>query len=95
MDVFLSTRDYLVSGEEFVLRHDKDKDLLITNPWPENLLPYYKSDEYISHTDSTSGLIDTLYQWAKSYSIKSKLKLIGKYSKDEKSILDFAFNWAI
>ena len=88
MDIFLRTRDYLVSGEEFDLRYNKEKDLLITDPRPEDLLPYYKSEEYISHTDSSSGVVPTMYQWAKRHSIKSKLKLINRYSGEDRSLLD-------
>ena len=52
--VYISTKDFLVSGESFQLIYDQKFDLLITTPQPdlEKLPNYYKSEEYISHTDS-------------------------------------------
>ena len=88
MEYYLKTRDFLNSGEEFQLKLDADKDLLITTPRPENLENYYKSEDYISHTDSKEGFVAKLYQWVKRYSIRKKLRIIEKYADQERSLLD-------
>ena len=88
MEHFLKTRDYLVSGEEFNLKYDPERELLITYPQPDSLSSYYASEQYISHTDSNKGMLAWLYQLVKKYSIKSKLKLINRMSIGTKSLLD-------
>ncbi len=88
MEHFLNTNDYLVSGKEFALMYDKDKDLLKTSPCPKDLTPYYSSEDYISHTDSRKGLLSNLYQLVKRISTYRKLRLINRYAGREKSLLD-------
>ena len=75
----LKIKDYAFSQEEFNLIYEKDLDKYTTYPIPENLDHYYKTDAYISHTDSKSGLVDRIYQLVKSYMLKKKLSLIEKY----------------
>ncbi|WP_203295101.1 class I SAM-dependent methyltransferase [Luteirhabdus pelagi] len=88
---YLKTKDFLVSGESFELLYDPEYEMLITFPQPEEkrLGDYYKSDEYISHTDSKKGINSFLYNLVKKYSLKSKCKLIDSYNKSSsKNILD-------
>jgi len=87
---YISCKDYLVSGEQFDLLLDDTLDLLMTNPKPEakKLASYYKSENYISHTDSKKSLLDRVYQRVRSYTLKKKLKLINSFHTEEKNILD-------
>ena len=88
---FLECKDYTVSNELFTLLLDTESDLLITSPQPnlEDLPKYYKSEAYISHTDSKKGIFDKIYQFVKSYTIKKKVKLINTTTDSkEKSLLD-------
>ncbi|WP_244593030.1 class I SAM-dependent methyltransferase [Pukyongia salina] len=87
---YLSTKDFLVTGETFHLMYDKELDMLCTSPQPnsENLSRYYESDAYISHTDSGRGLLAMLYQTVKKYSLKKKTGLIKKINKKPGSLLD-------
>ncbi len=89
MKSYLKIKDHVVSGEEFELLHHEDLDMLITKPRPEKLDGYYKSDTYISHTDSTKTWVDKLYQIVKKYSLNRKMGLIGQYVQDKKTLLDF------
>ena len=84
----MTTKDFLVSGKEFRLLRDTSRDLLQTDPVPENLASYYKSKDYISHTDSRKGILASLYQSVKKYTIRRKIKLFNKYAGDNKSLLD-------
>ncbi len=64
-------------------------DMLITKPQPEGLERYYQSETYISHTDANNTLIEKLYQAVKKYSLGKKVKLIDRYVKGERTLLDF------
>lgn len=88
MDFYLKTRDYAVSGESFELYRNKNLDMLLTVPKPENMEPYYASENYISHTDSGNGLVNKLYQGVKKISLSHKLKLIAEYHNPGSRLLD-------
>ncbi len=90
LETFLTCKDHTVSRETFTLFRDKNSDLLITLPKPEDnkLYKYYESDAYISHTDSKKSILDKVYQIVKNYAIKQKIKLINSQNGHEKSILD-------
>lgn len=88
---FLICKDHTVSGEHFELRKEKDLDLLATFPRPdlEKLPEYYKSENYISHTDSKKGFLDKIYQQVKNLMVKNKLKWIAGEKPTPGNILDF------
>lgn len=92
---FLDCKDYTVSGEVYQVMINKEFDMLVTKPIPDNLGDYYKSEEYISHTDSNKSLFDKVYQFVKNITLKRKLHLINKcllhqnsITRPEKNILD-------
>ncbi len=88
--VYVTAKDYLVSGESFDLLYDSEREMLITSPQPslENLSKYYESEEYISHTDNKKGVVNFLYQKVKSRALQSKTNLIFKLNKGTGSLLD-------
>ena len=85
---FLNCKDHTVSGEEYQVMVNATYDILVTNPVPENLEDYYKSSNYISHTDSKKSLIDKVYQAVKSITLNRKLKLINSFKIASKNMLD-------
>lgn len=87
---YLSVKDHSVSGEEFQLLHNEEFDMLETYPQPSlgKLPEYYKSEDYISHTDSRRNAFEKIYQFVKSISLKRKLKLINSVSEHSKTLLD-------
>ena len=85
---FLECKDYTVSGEEYQVMLNKEFDMLVTNPVPKNLGDYYKSENYISHTDSKKSLFDKVYQAVKNITLNRKLKLINSFNTPSKNILD-------
>ncbi|TBN04040.1 class I SAM-dependent methyltransferase [Hyunsoonleella flava] len=87
---YLIVKDYSVSGEEFHLIENSEYGYLETSPRPsENKLPeYYKSEDYISHTDSKRNLFEKAYHFVRSISLKKKLKLINSFSLKGKTLLD-------
>ena len=88
MKSYLKTKDFSVSQEEFDLLYDEDLDMLITQPVPKDLDSYYKSESYISHTDSRITLIDKIYQIVKKFSLWQKVNLIDTYVESPGTLLD-------
>ena len=84
MKFYLKTKDHSVSKENFELHLDEDLDMLVTQPQPENLNPYYDSAAYISHTDASESFVDKIYQGVKRINLKSKLKIVQKHSNGKK-----------
>ncbi len=87
---YLTLKDHSVSGEEFQLKHNRDLDMLETFPEPqsEKLSDYYKSEDYISHTDTQRNLLENVYHLVRRVSLKRKLKLINSFNSESKQLLD-------
>ncbi|WP_318343141.1 class I SAM-dependent methyltransferase [Flagellimonas baculiformis] len=88
MKLFLKTKDFSVSKEDFELHLDEDLDMLVTSPQPENLAMYYESEDYISHTDSQKSFTDKLYQAVKQKNLRNKIQLIDNQKNKPNSLLD-------
>ena len=86
---FIKCTDYSVSKEVFQIVKCSKCTFAFTNPRPDNdkLGSYYLSENYISHTNNSKGLFNSLYQIIRRISINSKLLLLNKYST-KGSILD-------
>ncbi|MEP2240387.1 MAG: class I SAM-dependent methyltransferase [Maribacter sp.] len=82
------TKDYLVTQEQFELEYDSKTDMLITKPVPKNLENYYDPNNYISHSDNGSSLLEKIYQAVKKYTLNKKVQLIDKQNTNEKYLLD-------
>jgi SAM-dependent methyltransferase len=78
---FLRCTDYTVSGLEFEIVACPECGLKFTNPIPppESIGKYYESQEYISHSDTKSGLVARAYHFVRNYAIKQKLSLVRKH----------------
>ncbi len=87
---FLEVKDFTVTNEKFSLFHNREYDLLITDPFPEfeKLGEYYKSENYISHTDSKRNFFERLYQGVKKIALKNKVDLLFDQTKTIGSVLD-------
>jgi 2-polyprenyl-3-methyl-5-hydroxy-6-metoxy-1,4-benzoquinol methylase len=75
-------KDYTVSGEEFLIVECTNCHLRITQDVPSShsIGRYYKSQEYISHTESKKGLINRLYLFARKRTLAGKLQLVQKFT---------------
>lgn len=87
---FLTCVDYTVSKEEFKLVECKDCGFVFTNPRPDekSIGRYYESEEYISHSNSKTGIFNKLYQLARNYSLSKKVGLINKVAGSKGKLLD-------
>jgi 2-polyprenyl-3-methyl-5-hydroxy-6-metoxy-1,4-benzoquinol methylase len=86
---YIICKDYLVSGESFAITKCNSCSLLFTNPRPDraNIGKYYKSEDYISHSDSSAGLKNFLYKRVRSIALDSKYHLIKSLGNGKK-VLD-------
>jgi 2-polyprenyl-3-methyl-5-hydroxy-6-metoxy-1,4-benzoquinol methylase len=73
--------DWLVSGETFPVIRCKKCGFMFTNNYPSEELigKYYKSEEYISHSNSAAGLSGRLYKLARNLMLSRKRRLISGY----------------
>ncbi|MDB5196255.1 MAG: class SAM-dependent methyltransferase [Flaviaesturariibacter sp.] len=74
----LTVKDYTVSQEEFVIWQCSACTLRFTQDVPdaESIGPYYKSENYISHTNTSKGLVNALYQKVRTHTLQQKTTLI-------------------
>lgn len=86
----LECKDFTVSQEEFQLDLC-ECGFLFTNPRPKpiEIGSYYKSEDYISHTNSSKGLINKVYQFARKRAIAKKLSLINSLRPKLKVLIDY------
>jgi len=78
----LTAKDHTVSSEEFEIWECAHCSSRFTQGIPEEkaIGSYYESEEYISHSNTSEGLINTLYQQVRNYTLVQKRKLIERLS---------------
>lgn len=86
----LEVKDHSVSGETFQLIVNETYGFLETSPQPtkDQLSEYYKTEDYISHTDSKRNLFEKAYHLVRNISLKRKITLINSFNYEEKKLLD-------
>lgn len=88
---FIVCKDHTVTKEDFQIQSCKSCGFKFTSPRPteSEIIRYYKSEDYISHTNTKTGLIHRLYHWVRSYTLIKKLQLVMHHSVKKGTILDF------
>ncbi len=84
-------KDYSITGEWFALKECSLCHLKATYPQPNEaeIGRYYASEDYISHSDTKSGLINRLYHTAREYMLKKKYSWVRQASgKESGTLLD-------
>lgn len=87
----LTARDHTVSGESFEIWQCYNCSLRFTQNVPDSneIGRYYASENYVSHSDSRRGLINTLYHLVRHRTMAKKYALIRWYTRKENGrILD-------
>lgn len=76
----LSAKDHTVSNETFAIAECNSCTLRFTQDVPDatSIAPYYKSEDYISHTNTSKGLINRLYQWVRKRTLRKKRRLVQR-----------------
>jgi 2-polyprenyl-3-methyl-5-hydroxy-6-metoxy-1,4-benzoquinol methylase len=77
---FLTCKDFTVSKDDFAIVACNACGFALTNPRPaDNLLgAYYESNEYISHSNTKTGLVSQIYQAVRKRTLRHKLNLINR-----------------
>ena len=73
-------KDYFVTGEIFDICECQTCNFILTAypPKPNDIGNYYKSETYISHSNTNKGLINKIYHLVRDYMIKKKVRLVKK-----------------
>ena len=88
--VFVFTaEDHLQSHENFRIYECHNCHLRFTNPRPDDdqLSSYYNSEEYISHTDKGTSVVNRIYKLARQFTLRSKRNLIEQVTAN-RTLLD-------
>lgn len=85
---FIDCVDYTVSNDMFTIVECTNCKFHFTNPIPviEEIGEYYKSESYVSHSSTSKGLINKIYQKVRTYTLKQKVKLITKHSNGKNHV---------
>lgn len=87
----LSAKDYTVSNRSFEIFACNNCSLRFTQDVPDaaDIGDYYKSENYISHTNTSKGFINKLYQSVRSKTMKQKAAIIiNQTGKQKGALLD-------
>src|SRR6478672_6166143 len=86
---FLKAKDHTVSKEEFQLVQCDQCQFVFTQDVPDELSigPYYQSQNYISHSNTQTGLINKMYHRVRTITLRSKRNLVEKESRIKKGTL--------
>lgn len=73
-------QDFTVSNKQFEIYHCANCQLRFTQNVPDadSIVDYYKSENYISHSDTSKGLVNRIYQQVRKRATAQKRKLIEK-----------------
>ena len=83
-DDFITCVDHTVSKNSFDIVQCKNCSFTFTNPIPseDEIGKYYESEEYISHSNTSKGFINSVYQVVRNYTLRKKVKLVRSLSND-------------
>jgi SAM-dependent methyltransferase len=87
----LSARDHTVSGESFEIWECGACSARFTQnvPTADKIGSYYKSENYISHSNTSRGLVNKLYHGVRKVTLRQKRNLIKKVTGlDTGNLLD-------
>ncbi len=79
-----------MSEKSFTIEKCNTCTLGITNPYPDKqkIGAYYQSEEYISHSNTSKGFINSAYKTVRNITLKQKEKLVYSFLKSKGRILD-------
>jgi 2-polyprenyl-3-methyl-5-hydroxy-6-metoxy-1,4-benzoquinol methylase len=74
-------KDYFYTQENFTIQQCTKCGLRITNPRPDEkaLGAYYKTENYLSHSDRNETLFDKMYHFIKKYNLNHKRNLVEQF----------------
>jgi 2-polyprenyl-3-methyl-5-hydroxy-6-metoxy-1,4-benzoquinol methylase len=77
---FKTIKDHMITKEDFDIVSCDSCGFHFTNPIPlvTDIGNYYKSEDYISHSSSKKGLVNSIYGIVRSITLKQKVSLVKK-----------------
>lgn len=81
-----TVRDFSISGDAFDIYACRECKFQFTqnHPAEKDIGPYYQSEDYISHSDTSKGLINTIYHQVRRIMLNKKYTLIKKETSGNK-----------
>jgi protein subunit release factor B/predicted RNA-binding Zn-ribbon protein involved in translation (DUF1610 family) len=76
----MTCTDFYASGEQFELYSCEDCGFTFTQgvPVEAEIGKYYETPDYISHTDTRKGAMNSVYHYVRSYMLGRKARLVAK-----------------
>ncbi len=76
----MTCTDFYASGEQFELYSCEDCGFTFTQDVPveAEIGKYYETPDYISHTDTRKGAMNSVYHYVRSYMLGRKARLVAK-----------------
>lgn len=77
---FITCTDFFISEEGFTLKKCSSCGFIFTENIEDeaNIGRYYQSEKYISHSNTSKGLVNTAYHQVRNYMLGRKRKLVEK-----------------
>jgi SAM-dependent methyltransferase len=91
LNFVFNVKDHTVSSKEFAIWECIDCSVRFTQdiPSPEEIGIYYQSEDYISHTETKKGFINSLYLAVRKFTLQQKKRLVSRNTGVQKgTILD-------
>jgi 2-polyprenyl-3-methyl-5-hydroxy-6-metoxy-1,4-benzoquinol methylase len=88
-DLYLRCIDHFVSGEQFAIARCNSCGFLFTQDYPDEkeIYKYYESEEYISHSDSSQGIVNKVYHLIREFMLLRKRRIIKHLTGLKRGIL--------
>ena len=85
---YLKSRNFRINNEPFDVQECKSCSLRYTSPLPgvSEIGKYYATDNYISHTGTKKGLINTLFHAVRFITLRQKQRLLKSIAKGKKHL---------
>ncbi len=82
----IETKDFFLTQEQFSIVKCNSCGLHFTNPIPteETIGEYYKSENYVSHSSSKKGIVNSIYNLVRNFTLKQKVSLVQNRTKGMK-----------
>lgn len=83
LEPVLRATDHTVSHESFPIWQCRQCTLRFTQDVPDaaSIGPYYRSDEYISHSNTNKGLVNRLYHMVRRQTLSDKYRLVASATR--------------
>ena len=85
----LNCVDHYATGEKFELLKCSECGFVFTQNAPDEsrIGRYYETPDYISHSDTTKGLMNRVYHWVREYMLSRKSSLVVNESKKANGLI--------